>query len=260
VFPCHWQGPRRKQPLVEKGLHAATTDEAQIRQWWTRWPQALIGVPCGKSSGFVVLDIDVKDACANGYDTLDTLGKSILPETPMCSTASGGRHVYFSVIDIEIRNSIGRSGLGPGLDVRGEGGFVIVPSPGSGYEWDPVCNFDTVPLVPAPAWLGHRTKNTTSRRRDLGRRFDPQQALDDACANIRNAAATEKYRTVRREPFIVACLVRDRLLDQKVARHALDAALKALEPQADDPELMWKAADGAWAEGLAAPAARQGRR
>ena len=34
--------------------------------------------------------------------------------------------------------------LGPGLDVRGDGGYVILPSSGSGYTWDPLLNFDTV--------------------------------------------------------------------------------------------------------------------
>jgi putative DNA primase/helicase len=258
VFPCHWQGERRKRPLVEKGWQAATTDEGQIRAWWTRWPQALIGMPTGKASGLNVLDIDCKDPAANGYDTLAQLGLSSLPETPRARSASGGGHVYFATIDTEIRNSI--AALGPGLDVRGDGGYIILPSPGSGYSWDPVWNFDTVAPLPSPVWLGHRAKKATDRWRSARERFDPQQALDDACSNIRTAGAGEKYRTVRRELFIVACLVRDRLLPEKDARHATDAALKALEPQADDPGHMWKAADDAWNEGLTAPSARRGRR
>jgi hypothetical protein len=261
VFPCQWQGARRKQPLIANGFKSASRDPQQIRSWWMRGREALIGVPTGRASGIVVLDIDTKDPTANGFDTLAKLGKSVLPETPMAHTASGGRHVYFATIEIEIRNSIGEAGLGPGLDVRGEGGYVIVSSPGSGYSWDPVCNFDTVSLRPAPAWLGHRTKKkATSRRREPGERFDPQKALDDSCSNIRNAKGGDKYRTVRREAFIVACLVRDKLLDGETARHALEAALKALERQADDADHMWNAADGAWDEGLAASAARRARR
>ena len=88
VFPCHWQGERRKRPLVGRGLYAATAAAAQIRQWWTRWPRALIGLPTGKASGFVVLDIDTKDPAANGYDTLKALGRSDLPDTPMANTPS----------------------------------------------------------------------------------------------------------------------------------------------------------------------------
>ena len=51
VFPCHWQGERRKRPLIERGSQAAITDEAQIRIWWLRWPDALIGVPTGRAIG-----------------------------------------------------------------------------------------------------------------------------------------------------------------------------------------------------------------
>src|SRR5439155_25092554 len=79
VFPCHWTAERRKRPLIENGFHAAIIDSAQIRDWWGRWPNALIGVPTGPVSGFVVLDVDVKRPEANGYDTLDDLGFGILP-------------------------------------------------------------------------------------------------------------------------------------------------------------------------------------
>jgi putative DNA primase/helicase len=259
VFPCHWQGERRKRPLVGRGLYAATAAAAQIRQWWTRWPRALIGLPTGKASGFVVLDIDTKDPAANGYDTLKALGRSDLPDTPMAHTASGGAHVYFAVIGIEIRNSIGRAGLGPGLDVRGEGGYVIVPSIGSGYSWDQHRNFDTAAPLPAPAWLGHREKSPARQAPHAARRFDADTVLTQACDNIRNAHEGDKYRTVRREPFIVACLVRDGFLSERQARHEIEAALVQLGRRAQNHEAMVKAYEGAFAEGLAAPSRTAGR-
>jgi hypothetical protein len=258
VFPCHWHGERRKRPLIEHGLHAATTDIVQICTWWERWPAALIGMPTGNASGLVVLDIDTKDPAANGFDTLKALGKAVLPETPQARTAGGGLHVYFVTIGIEIRNSIGQHGLGPGLDVRGEGGYVILPSPGSGYTWDPVWNFDTVAPLPAPGWLGHRQKAPTPKTQHSGRPFDPFSVLDEACAAIRDAPDGDKYRIVRREPFIVACLVRDRLLQEPEARHALEGALLSLGRRVKDYRHMTEAYEGAFAEGLAAPS-RTGR-
>jgi hypothetical protein len=45
----------------------------------------------------------------------------------MAHTSSGGLHVYFDAGERELKNSAGT--LGPGLDVRGDGGYVIVPSP-----------------------------------------------------------------------------------------------------------------------------------
>lgn len=156
VFPCQWQGQHRKGPLIERGLNATTHDEAQIHDWWHRWPVALIGVPTGRASGFVVLDVDVKRAGVNGIDTLAELGFAVLPDTPLVHTASGGLHLDFAAPDHpEIRNTAGEqgSGIGRGLDWRGQGGYVIVPSPGSGYHWDPHWNLDTVPLQPVPTLL-----------------------------------------------------------------------------------------------------------
>jgi Bifunctional DNA primase/polymerase, N-terminal len=112
LFPCQWQGERRKRPLVAHGLHAASRDEAQIRNWWRRWPHALIGIPTGRATGFVLLDIDLKDA-VNGFDSLAELGFAILPVAPMTHTATGGLHLYFLAPEYpEIGNTTGAKGRG----------------------------------------------------------------------------------------------------------------------------------------------------
>jgi hypothetical protein len=156
VFPCQWRGARRKQPLTKRGFYDASSDPAQIREWWERSPHALIGSPTGRLNGFVVLDMDSKRAGATGFDTLAELGFAMLPETPMAHTASGGLHLYFEPPDrIEIRNTAGAygAGIGPQLDWRGEGGSIILPSPDSGYVWDPHWNFETTILAQIPAVL-----------------------------------------------------------------------------------------------------------
>src|SRR5215469_12522388 len=122
IFPVSWDG--KKHPLIKAFPTDATTDPAVIATWWRRWPNAWVAVVCGRRSGFVVLDVDVKNGC-NGFDTLADLGCSYLPVTPISHTRSWGVHVYLAVISVEIRNSIGKFGLGPGLDVRGQGGFVV---------------------------------------------------------------------------------------------------------------------------------------
>jgi Bifunctional DNA primase/polymerase, N-terminal len=98
-----------------------------------------------------VLDVDVKDPTRNGFDSLAELGLVPLPDTPLVHTQSGGLHIYFAAGEHDIRNSAGR--LGPGLDVRGAGGYVILPSPRSGYTWDPHANLRSRPLAPPPACL-----------------------------------------------------------------------------------------------------------
>ena len=47
---------RRRSP---QAASKASRDEAQIRAWWTQFPDAMIGVPTGPESGVWVTDIDV---------------------------------------------------------------------------------------------------------------------------------------------------------------------------------------------------------
>lgn len=104
-------------------------------------------MPTGKESSVLVLDVDGDE----GRDSLAELEEkhSSLPITTTVRTGSGGTHYYFKYPDdIEIRNSSGR--LGRGLDIRGEGGYVLVP--GSATE-QPYEFTKRGPAAPAPAWL-----------------------------------------------------------------------------------------------------------
>jgi hypothetical protein len=249
LFPC----TVRKVPLIKAFAENATTNTVQLFGWWERWPDALIGLPTGRRSGLVVLDIDVKEPRAYGLDALADLALAILPETPMSHTRSGGLHLYFACHSaVEIRNSIGKGGLGPGLDVRGTGGFVVLPSEASRYRWDPCCNFDTCSALPAPAWLGHRARQVAKISVEP-RRFDAGSVLEEACDNIRAAGEGEKWREICREAFIVGCLVRDRHLSESRARHELDAALLSLQRHCTNFAHAIHGYETAFAEGLAAP-------
>jgi hypothetical protein len=200
VFPCREREPCRKRPYTPRGYRDAIRDPGIVRAWWRQWPNALIGVPTGRVSGRVVLDIDVKDDRANGFDSLDDLGH-LLPSTPMAHTASGGLHVYLDAGSRELHNSAGR--IGPGLDVRGDGGYVIVPSPGSGYYWDPQWNFETVAPAVAPDWLWPPTPSrptpTTPIRPVAGLSPYGEAAIESACNAIVTAGLGEQERTLNSE-------------------------------------------------------------
>lgn len=134
VFPCR----PNKAPYTSTGHKAATTDETTIIDWWTRWPDALIGMPTGWASGVWGLDVDLPD----GPASLEAIEAQIgpLPKTLVQITGSGGRHLFFKMeAGVEVKNSARK--LGPGLDVRGVGGYVIVaPSmhqSGKRYKWCP---------------------------------------------------------------------------------------------------------------------------
>lgn len=141
-----------KSPLTARGFRDATTTTRIINARWNTHPDAAIGIPTGEKIGAWVLDLDVKQN-ANGHEWLAAMEDlhGALPYSARVRTANGGTHIYFNHCD-GVRN---RGKLGAGVDVRGEGGFVLAPGSildgGREYVWLD----DTGPddIVDAPAWL-----------------------------------------------------------------------------------------------------------
>jgi hypothetical protein len=123
VFPCNG-----KRPIVQDWGNAATNDARTIAEWFRSGSATMIGVPTGARSGLVVIDVDIKNG-AQGGAWLEA-HKEALPQTRTHKTQSGGLHLVFRAPDgVSIRNSASR--VASGVDVRGEGGYVIWPgSPG----------------------------------------------------------------------------------------------------------------------------------
>lgn len=172
VFPCK---PKGKKPMVPGGCNAATIDVQKIRQWWSQWPEANIGIATGKKSGIAVLDIDPRHG---GDDALSDIeakyGK--LPETPMSITGGGGRHYFFAYRD-GFRNSANK--ISAGVDTRGDGGYVIaapsVHENGKPYEWELSSDISEVSLAPLPDWIAsgqipkvHRNGTTNGHANGTG--------------------------------------------------------------------------------------------
>lgn len=150
VFPCE---PRGKRPATPRGLTDATVDAGQIEAWWQARPDANVAVRTGRESGIVVLDVDGDD----GHESLRRLEleHGELPRTASVVTPRRGEHYYFLHPGEEVRNSAGV--LGVGLDVRGDGGYVLAPpsegSNGRRYEPD-----ERAPLAEPPGWLLQRIR------------------------------------------------------------------------------------------------------
>jgi Bifunctional DNA primase/polymerase, N-terminal/Primase C terminal 1 (PriCT-1) len=141
VFPCK---PGGKEPLTRRGHIDATTDPRKIHMWWKRWPNANIAVPTGGRSGVLVVDVDHPAS----LDALEAKHGQF-PETRTHSTGSGGTHLIFAYPEgSDIRNSAGK--LGEGLDVRGEGGYIIVPPSRTTRPYEVL---DALPLADTPPWL-----------------------------------------------------------------------------------------------------------
>lgn len=197
VHPLH---PGTKRPCTEHGLLDATDDEATIRGWWQQWPDANIGVACGPS-GLVIIDLDAKTGGAETWTSLQKLHR--LEDAPVRGlTGGGGEHLYYQAPEgAEIRNSAGL--LGPGIDVRGAGGYVVAPpslhESGRQYAWDVEAHPDDHDLRPLPPTLvalltspgpapkvegeireGTRNTTLTSLAGSMRWRGMSQEAIEDA--------------------------------------------------------------------------------
>ncbi len=127
VFPCR---ATNKAPLTKHGFKDATTDEATIRNWWGQWPGAMIGVPMGSRSGVWAVDPDPPkkpeepDGRAVWAALVEKHGEP--PKTHTEVTPRGGSHVVFKWDPARpVTNSPGAL-AGQNVDVRGEGGYIIV--------------------------------------------------------------------------------------------------------------------------------------
>ncbi len=161
VFPCR---PRGKTPFTDHGYKDASKDPVQIREWWERWTGANVAIATGAISRIVVLDIDPRHG---GDETLEALqaqyGK--LPETPTVLTGGRGLHFYFRHPGGLVPNSSGM--IGKGIDVRGDGGYVIAPQSihesGNRYLWEVWSRIDQIPLAALPDWLLKLTASSELR-------------------------------------------------------------------------------------------------
>jgi Bifunctional DNA primase/polymerase, N-terminal len=148
VFPVRAD----KTPITPHGAKDATRDPASITAWWRLYPYAEIGWAIPPSA--VVIDIDRKPR-QDGYRDFERL--TGLPvdafETPQTTTPSGGRHLFCKTDGDRYRNCVRVAGTG--VDVRSAGGYVVLPSVGSGRAWvKPL----SVPLMKPPAWLPTATE------------------------------------------------------------------------------------------------------
>ena len=122
VMPCN----EKKRPMVPNGLHAASSDSRLVTQWWRQHPQALIGMPTGDNgNGVGVIDLDNHDG-KDGVGEFKRICNGRRLETTVVRTPSGGLHLWFTMPDgVRLKSTSNK--IAPGVDTRGDGGYVIAP-------------------------------------------------------------------------------------------------------------------------------------
>ena len=225
VFPLR---PRDKIPLTDHGFKDASIDEHAIRSWWRRQPRANIGMPTGARSGVIILDIDVKDG-KSGFASLAALEAThgSLPVTRTARTGSGGEHRWFSYPDgRQIASKANALPGYPDLDIRNDGGYVVLPpsvyGDGNRYEW---LTDSDAPLAPMSDWLITLLEKSEQpplrQRRAADRPAKSNLISDDPDAAARcwlERFLADAYPGTRNDNgFALACQLRDEGLSEREA-------------------------------------------
>jgi len=253
VFAC----AANKRPVTEHGLKDATTDPATVAEMFRRPGAAMIGVPTGRASGFFAVDLDVKNGGA-GLEWLEA-NRHRLPRTRTHRTQSGGLHLLFAMpAHRAIRNSASK--IGPGVDVRGDGGYVVVP-PSAGYS----IADDAMPAEP-PEWLldlldpprPAEPPRAPARLRDDGRGSPyALAALSEECDAILTAGFGSQEHTLNAAALKMGALAAGGEIDAAYARESLISAGNGMASQPGrepwTPQEVQAKVERAFRDGMARP-------
>lgn len=271
VFPLM---PRDKKPFPRtNGLDGASSDPFVVTGWWGGTDPlplkkdgdrpvfagraANIGVATGEASGIFVLDVDGETGIASLMRMANAYAP--LPQTVRQSTGKGGHLIFAWPDDCEPRNRAGSLGRQPGkeppypgLDVRGNGGYIVVapsihPS-GRVYAWAEGCGpFERAPAA-APRWLLNLicppepeaptpapAGRVVIRGGGTGDAYG-KAALQGACDAISGARPGTQNDTLHRRAFSIGRLVAGGVLDRRLAEDALiQAGLRMPSGNPRDP-------------------------
>jgi hypothetical protein len=250
VIPLCGKIPAISKADDGRGVHDATTNCDTIQQWWTKDPNANIGIACGQE--FWVLDIDGDE----GEDSLAEMQKEHgpLPETVEQITGNG-RHLLFKFNGENVQNSVK---FKPGLDTRSGGGYIVAaPSyhQGSGrrYEWEVDHHPDDVEVMAAPDWL---VELIVDKPPVDGEAADPfiafgrstpkspsygKAALDAEAVAIRSAPIGSQENILNSAALKIGQLIGSGALDFDQARETLIAA--GLDMANDPQKKTWNASE-----------------
>ena len=136
-----------KKPFIQwQDFQKRRATAEEIRAWWTKWPMANVGIVTGEISGIFVIDCDNEEA----YNKIQEL----LPDSFITCIAKTPRGYHLYLIYPKGQNISNATSIIPGVDIRGEGGYIIAPPSvnveGKVYTWLPGMSIDEVAPTTIP--------------------------------------------------------------------------------------------------------------
>jgi Bifunctional DNA primase/polymerase, N-terminal len=271
VYPVHW--PRRipggaslacscprgpscdrpaKHPLVRHGRSDATTDPGQLERWWSRWPQANLGLATGVV--FDALDVDGPAGLAALHQLARTAGLRL--PGPVVRTGGGGWHAWFRPTGLGNRPPRDLAHV----DWRGRGGAVLAPPSrhvsGQHYCW--VRTLHQAPLPEVPAALRARLDPNPPTTPRPPRTLEPagvghpygHRVLAAELAALSRATPGHRNHTLNQTAFKVYRYVASGLLDEEEVTATFTQAALAIGL---DPAEVGRTLASARTAGLANP-------
>jgi len=237
---CGQPGKHPLGSLVPHGVKDATTNRTRVLAWWTRYPQANIGLATGHR--FDVLDVDGPQ----GAHTIRALAAThgLQSSGPLVRTGGGGWHFYLAPTGLGNNRPAGLEHV----DWRGWGGYVVAPpsrhASGHPYQWATGRDLDTPPGQ-VPAVLLERLERPPPQRPagpvelpaagdGPGERY-AQAALAQELARVAAARRGERNHQLWESARNLYNLVAAGALDDHQVHHGLLQAAERCGLLADEP-------------------------
>jgi putative DNA primase/helicase len=214
--------PRQKIPAISswRQLQHKRPCDWEIKLWFDAVPDANLGIITGAISGLFVVDYDVQEAapCPGDYDVVSSTGR--------------GSHFLYRWPDFTVNN---RAGIKPGVDVRGEGGYIVAaPSihpTGARYAWSmPQRALAHLPQAPEDilSLLRPRTQRAVpTLPPSAGAQYWARVALENEWDNVLKAPEGQRNNSLNRAAYNMGQLVGDSLLERSHVEIVLTEAARA---------------------------------
>jgi len=221
--------PKNKVPLTEHGLKDATQLQVTIKELWTRWPDANIGIV---TDGYAVLDFDAEHGGLESKEKLIAKQGPFLP-TRVHKTGGGGEHwIYRQHNGQAIRNTVKVAGY-TGVDLRGTGGYIVAP-PSIHPNGNEYLILDPSPIAPCPEWIPQliQTVGRLSQRPMAPGASIPESTRNDTM--IRNAGAMRR-RGMTEEEILAALLVQNKRCEPPLPEKEVQTIAQSVVRYEPDP-------------------------